>query len=90
MAKDKKKKSNKIESDLLKKLVLGPWQTSTQPMSKDEWLRAIAGDIDPAKYSGEAWFSTDEYAKPSDIQDPYVRAQVGAEDDYYPETYRRR
>lgn len=87
-------KTNKEEKDpkgrLLKALLLGPWKTRTEPMSRDEWLRAIAGDIDPAKYTGEAWFSTDEYAKPSDISDPYVRAQIGAEEDYYPETYRRK
>jgi hypothetical protein len=89
-AKQKKERKKQPQSKLLSNLMFGPWKSETQPMTRDEWLAAIAGDIDPAKYSGEGWFSTDEYAKPSDISDPYVRAQVGAEEEYYPETYRRK
>lgn len=85
---DKKKKENKPKGRLLKDLVYGPWKSESQPMTRDEWLAAISGDIDPVKYAGEGWFATDEYAKPSDIQDPFVRAQVGAEEEYYPEVYR--
>jgi hypothetical protein len=40
------------------------------------------------KYAGEGWFSTDEYARPGDISDPRVQAQIGSEGDYYPETQR--
>jgi hypothetical protein len=43
------------------------------------------GDIDPAKYSGEGWYATDEYAKPSDIKNPYTRADIPMSgEDYYP------
>jgi hypothetical protein len=90
MEKKKKPDEKKKKAALLERLIYGPWTTETQPLSKEEWLASLAGDIDPVKHAGEGWFSTDEYAKPSDILDPYVRAQVGAEDEYYPETYRRR
>ncbi len=90
MEKKKKPDEKKKKAALLERLVYGPWTTETQPLSKEEWLASLAGDIDPVKHAGEGWFSTDEYAKPSDILDPYVRAQVGAEDEYYPETYRRK
>lgn len=90
--KPKKQKRAIIEAEnkLLRQLIAGPWQTSTQPLKREEWLASLAGDIDPVKHAGEGWFSTDEYAKPSDIMDPFVKAQVGAEEDYYPETYRRK
>jgi hypothetical protein len=48
------------------------------------------------KYAGEGWFSTEEYAKPSDIDNPHTRAEVGREGEYYPTknqgdaVYRRR
>jgi hypothetical protein len=86
----KKRAIIEAENQLLRQLIAGPWQTSTQPMRREEWLASLAGDIDPVKHAGEGWFSTEEYAKPSDIMDPFVRAQVGAEEDYYPETYRRK
>jgi hypothetical protein len=88
MGKDKNKDKKAPKSKLLERLVYGPWESEKQPLTRDEWLAALSGDIDPLKHAGEAWFSTDEYAKPSDIKDPYVRAQVGAEEEYYPETYR--
>jgi hypothetical protein len=88
MKKDKDKK--KPKGQLLRHLVYGPWTSETQPMTQEEWLAAIAGDIDPMKHAGEGWFQTEEYARPADIADPYVRAQVGAEEEYYPETYRRK
>lgn len=86
----KEKKSKLLKTLLAKDLSFGPIQKEIQPMSRDEWLAAIMGDIDPMKYAGEGWFGTEEYARPADISDPYVRAQVGAEGEYYPETYRRR
>jgi hypothetical protein len=54
------------------------------PLSKDDLLRAILGDVDPAKYSGEGWYPTEEYARPADIQSPYVRGDMMNEGAYYP------
>jgi len=43
------------------------------------------GDVDPAKYAGEGWYATEEYARPKDISSPYVRADIPmAGEDYYP------
>lgn len=53
-------------------------------MSRQEYQRAILDDIDPAKYAGEGFFATDEYARPADIQSPYVRGDILGEEDYYP------
>jgi hypothetical protein len=53
-------------------------------ISRDEFLRAARDDIDPAKYAGESWFATDEYATPDGIQNPFTRAEVGREEEYYP------
>lgn len=86
----KKEKKNKPDSKLLKALIPGEWVTRTEPMTREEWLASLSSDIDPMKYAGEGWFATDEYAKPSDIKDPYVRSQVGKEEEYYPEVYRRK
>ena len=41
-------------------------------------------DFDPRKYAGEGFFATEEYARPGDIGDPYVRGDVGHEGEYYP------
>lgn len=41
-------------------------------------------DIDPAKFAGEGWYATDEYARPADLGSAHVRAEVGREGDYYP------
>ena len=86
----KKKEDKEPKGKLLNALLFGPWSTETQPMTREQWIEALSGDIDPVKHAGEGWFSTEEYAKPSDIMDPFVRAQVGAEEEYYPETYRRK
>lgn len=53
-------------------------------MTHAEFLASIAGDIDPAMYAGEGFYNTEEYARPDDITDPFTRAQVGREEDYYP------
>ena len=58
-------------------------------MSRDDWLSALTDDINPEKYAGEGFFSTEEYARPEDIDDPYVRSDVGQEGDPYP-PFRRR
>jgi len=36
------------------------------------------------KFAGEGWFATDEYARPNDIADKYVRGDVKNEGAYYP------
>jgi hypothetical protein len=56
----------------------------TSQVSRDEWHQANKDDIDPAKYAGESWFATDEYARPDDIDNPYTRGEVGKEEEYYP------
>lgn len=56
----------------------------TRSSSREEHLRTQIGDIDPAKYAGESWFATEEYARPEDILNPYTRGEVGKENDYYP------
>jgi hypothetical protein len=47
-------------------------------------MQANKDDIDPAKYAGESWYATEEYARPDDIDNPYTRGEVGKEGDYYP------
>lgn len=60
-------------------------------MTRDDFLTAIMGDIDPAKYSGEGWYATEEYARPDDISSPYVRADIEASgEDYYPRPRRKK
>jgi hypothetical protein len=56
----------------------------TQKVTYEEFMRGILGDVDPAKYAGEGWYATEEYAKPSDIQSPWTRGDVLNEGDYYP------
>jgi hypothetical protein len=90
MSKKKEDKKKAPKGQLLNTLLFGPWTSETHPMTREEWLASLSGDIDPLKHAGEAWFATDEYARPADISDPFVRAQVGHEEEYYPETYRRR
>lgn len=52
-------------------------------------MRAMLGDIDPLKHAGESWFDTEEYPRPADIGNPYTRAEVGREGDYYPSPFDR-
>jgi hypothetical protein len=47
-------------------------------------MQAAKDDIDPAKYAGESWYDTTEYARPDDIDHPWTRGEVGREGDYYP------
>lgn len=53
-------------------------------MTREDWLQSVKDDIDPAKYAGESWYDTSEYANPDDIENPYTRGEVGREEDYYP------
>lgn len=85
-----KREDDKKNRKLLEKLILGPVSEQTIPMSREDWLRAVVGDIDPLKHAGESWFATEEYARPKDINDIYVRSQIGREGDYYPESYARK
>jgi len=88
---EKEKKEIALKGRIARQLILSPWkEDAPERMTRDEWLAAIAGDIDPLKHAGEGWFSTEEYARPADISDPIVRYQVGKEEDYYPETQRKR
>jgi hypothetical protein len=60
-------------------------------MTRDDFLAAVMGDIDPAKHAGEGWFATEEYARPQDISSPYTRADIPMSgEDYYPPPKRRR
>jgi len=61
----------------------GPTEIERQKISREEFLQALLGEIDPMKYAGEGWFSTEEY-QPGDVQDPFVKADVGREEEYYP------
>lgn len=56
----------------------------TRQITFEEFLKAIHDDVDPLKYAGEGWFAVDEYARPGDIFDPYVRGDIIGQDDYYP------
>lgn len=58
-------------------------------MTPEDYLAAIGQDIDPLKHAGEGWFATEEYARPQDIENPFTRAEVGREGDYYPGVRRR-
>lgn len=73
------------------KLVYGPWKTENSVEDRINWLKAILGDIDPAKYAGEGWYAVDEIAAPwRDATDPYIIAQAmagGHDADYYPESF---
>lgn len=60
-------------------------------VSRYDAISAMMGDdIDPLKHAGEGWFATEEYARPEDIEDPYVRGDVGREGDYYPPPDRKK
>ena len=62
----------------------GPVENERQQISREEFLAAVLGEINPEKYAGEGWFSTEEYATPGDVADPWIRAEIGREGDYYP------
>ena len=61
----------------------------THKVSRAEHIRGKLDDVDPMKHAGEGWFATEEYARPADIKNPYVRADVGREGDYYPSPRRK-
>lgn len=49
----------------------------------------LLSDIDPLKHAGEGFFATEEYARPKDIKDKYVRADTENYGDYYPKAKTR-
>lgn len=53
-------------------------------MSREDYLASLQDDIDPAKLAGEGWFATEEIARPNDVDNPWTRAEVGREGEYYP------
>lgn len=55
-----------------------------QKISYEEFMNAVYGEVDPAKYAGEGHFATEEYARPGDIQNPWTRGEVMNEGAYYP------
>ena len=59
-------------------------------LSRKEWLDELESDIDPEKLAGEGFFATEEYPRAADIDNPYVRGDVGREGEYYPPKARRR
>lgn len=62
----------------------GKTTKESQKVTFEEFLSALRDDVDPLKHAGEGWFATDEYARPGDIADPYVRGDVMSEGVYYP------
>jgi hypothetical protein len=59
-------------------------KSRTEKLTFEEFMAAIMGDIDPAKYAGEGWHATDEIARPEDVSNPFLRGEVGREGEYYP------
>lgn len=53
-------------------------------VTRDEWIKAVMSDLDPAKFAGESWYATDEYANPNDIDSAHTRGEIGHEETYYP------
>jgi hypothetical protein len=50
----------------------------------------LLSDIDPAKLAGEGWGNIDEYAHSQDLDNPWIRADVEQQGEYYPTPKRRR
>lgn len=55
-------------------------------MTREDWLRHALGEIDPERHAGLGFYTTEEYATPDDVSDPFVREDVGREGEYYPST----
>lgn len=47
-------------------------------------MNEAMGEVDPAKYAGEGFGNIDEYARPGDIESPWVRGDMLDEEGYYP------
>ena len=58
-------------------------------LSPEDWFSGVNEPINPLKYAGEGYFATEEYARPEDIEDPWVRSDVGQEGDDQPPFQRR-
>ncbi len=59
-------------------------------LTKQEWDEIIQSEIDPMKYAGEGWFSTEEYPVTRGISNPFIRQEIGREEDYYPGRKKRK
>lgn len=53
-------------------------------------MQAAKDDIEPAKYAGEGWYATEEYANPNDVSSDHTRGEIGHEGEYYPGPKKRR
>lgn len=69
-----------------------PPGATREQITREAFLNAIINntEIDPAKYAGEGWGNIDEYARAKDIDNPWVRADVEQQGEYYPTPKRRR
>lgn len=59
-------------------------KSERKQISFEEFMRSVLSEIDPAKYAGESFFAVEEYARPDDIKDPWVRADIRRFGQYYP------
>lgn len=73
-----------IQEEMSKKKKKSKTTKETRKITFEEFLAGLRDDIDPMKHAGEGWFATDEYSRPDDILDPYVRGDVMNEGAYYP------
>lgn len=67
-----------------------PPGASRSEISRQEFYNQLKNEISPEKFAGEGFYATEEYAKPSDITDPWVRADTEQLGEYYPTPRRRR
>lgn len=65
-------------------------QRSIRKLSKEEWLALLRSDIDPLVHAGEGISDTEEIPIVAGIKNPYLRARVGREDEYYPGAPKRK
>jgi hypothetical protein len=65
-------------------------KSEIRKLTKEEWAEMMNGEIDPMKYAGEGWFSTEEIPVTRGISNPYLRQEIGREGDYYPGRRKRK
>ena len=61
-----------------------PGGIERQLLPRDEWIQQALSSIDPAKYAGEGFYATEEYPTKFGIDNPWTRAEIGREGEYYP------
>lgn len=59
-------------------------QSEIRKLTKEEWEQILSQDIDPLWHAGEGISDTEEIPRAQDIKNPYLRARIGKEGDYYP------